>query len=87
MLILTRKSGEKIRVGDAVVVTVLDVKGAQVKLGIEAPRGVTVHRGEVYERIQEENRLAARIEAGDFDVAATLYSVTTDGRETKGESD
>jgi len=87
MLILTRKSGEKIRVGDEVVVAVLEVKGSQVKLGIEAPRGVTVHRGEVYDRIQEENRLAAEVEAGDFDVAAKLYSSTTGGDETKGERD
>ncbi len=87
MLILTRKSGETITVGDEVVVTVLEVKGTQVKLGVEAPKGVTVHRGEVYERIQEENRLAAGVEAGDFDAAARLYSAGTLRDVTGGTND
>ena len=87
MLILTRKSGEKITVGDEVVVTVLEVKGVQVKLGIAAPRGVTIHRSEVYERIQEENRLAAGVEAGDFDAAERLCSVAAIGDQPAGRSD
>lgn len=72
MLILTRKSGEEINIGDDVVVSVLEIKGSQVKLGIEAPRGIAVHRGEIYSRIQEENLLAARVEASDFAAAAQL---------------
>jgi carbon storage regulator len=79
MLVLTRRSGEKITVGDEVVVTVLEVKGSQVKLGVEAPRGVTVHRGEVYDRIQMENELAAGVETEDFDAAARLYRRRNDG--------
>ena len=59
MLVLTRKLGENIRIGDNVKITVLEVRGAQVKLGIEAPPEVIVHREEIYERIQEENRRAA----------------------------
>ncbi len=74
MLILTRKSGEKITVGDDVVVKILEIKGSQVKLGIEAPKGISVHRGEIYERIQKENLLAAGVEAGDFATALELYS-------------
>lgn len=54
MLILTRKAGETIMVGDEVTVTVLGVKGNQVRVGINAPREVTVHREEIYERIQAE---------------------------------
>ena len=52
MLILTRKVGETIRINDDISVTVLGVKGSQVRLGIEAPEGVAVHREEIFERIQ-----------------------------------
>jgi carbon storage regulator len=54
MLILSRKVGETIHVGDSVTVTVLGVARGQVKIGIEAPRDLTVHREEVYKRIQNE---------------------------------
>ena len=59
MLVLSRKLGENIRVGDDIKVIVLDVRGGQVKLGIDAPQSVAVHRQEVYARIQEANRQAA----------------------------
>jgi carbon storage regulator len=54
MLILSRKTGESIHVGDSVTVTVLGVARGQVKLGIDAPKNLTVHREEVYLRIQAE---------------------------------
>ncbi len=54
MLILTRRSGEAVIVGDNVRIAVLDIRGNQVRLGVEAPREVTVHREEVYRRIVEE---------------------------------
>ena len=54
MLVLTRKAGEKIIIGDNVTVTVLGVKGKQVLLGIEAPIEIEVHREEVYQRILKE---------------------------------
>ncbi len=54
MLILTRRTGETLKIGDDVEVTVLGVKGNQVRLGITAPKEVAVHREEVYERIREE---------------------------------
>ena len=60
MLVLTRKLGEMIRIGDQIKVTVLEVRSGQVKLGIDAPTEVKVHREEVYARIQAENRRAGR---------------------------
>jgi carbon storage regulator len=60
MLVLTRKLGENIRIGDSVKITVLEVRSGQVKLGIEAPPEIKVHREEIYARIQEENRRAQR---------------------------
>jgi len=60
MLILTRRIGECITIGDDIRIKLLAINGRQVKLGVEAPRGVVVHREEVYERIVEQNRLAAQ---------------------------
>lgn len=54
MLIMTRRVGEVLNVGDEVTVTVLGVKGNQVRIGVNAPEDVGVHRSEVYERIQRE---------------------------------
>jgi len=56
MLILTRKSGETIRINDDISVTVLSVSGQQVRLGITAPESVEVHREEIYQRIQAEQQ-------------------------------
>ncbi|HVN70666.1 MAG TPA: carbon storage regulator CsrA [Desulfomonilia bacterium] len=61
MLILTRKVGESVAIGDDIQVSVVEIKGNQVKLGIQAPRDVTVHREEIYLKIQEENKRAAQV--------------------------
>jgi len=58
MLILTRRVGETLVVGDDVTVTVLGVKGNQVRLGVNAPKDVSVHREEIYQRIQNEKKSA-----------------------------
>lgn len=60
MLVLSRKRDESIIIGDDVIITVVDIKGEQVKLGVTAPRNVSIHRKEIYESIQQENQAAAR---------------------------
>ncbi|MDR1784911.1 MAG: carbon storage regulator CsrA [Spirochaetaceae bacterium] len=59
MLILTRRLNEKIKIGEDITVTVIELRGDQVKIGIEAPKHVKVFRQEVYNAIQSENRAAA----------------------------
>lgn len=59
MLVLTRRLNQSIKVGDDVEITVIEVRGDQVRLGVSAPRDVAVHRKEVYLQIQQENRAAA----------------------------
>ena len=75
MLVLTRKHGESIRVGDGIVFTILEISGGQIKVGIEAPAQLPVHREEVYRRIQEENRAAAQGE----DAAAAILKIGVPG--------
>lgn len=60
MLVLTRKLGESISIDDDVKIVVLQIKGRQVRLGIEAPRDTKIHREEVYLAIQEQNKAAAQ---------------------------
>ncbi|PTN39084.1 carbon storage regulator CsrA [Desulfonatronum sp. SC1] len=74
MLILTRKAGESLYLGDDIKVTVLKVQGNQVKLGFDIPRDLTVHREEVYLRIKEENLMAAQATEQDFFMATELWS-------------
>jgi len=68
MLILTRKEGESIVIGGSIRITVLDSRGDQVRIGIEAPRNVTVHREEIHEQIMAANQQAAGTDRGDVDL-------------------
>jgi carbon storage regulator len=61
MLILTRRVGETVMIGEEVTITVLGVKGNQVRVGINAPKSVAVHREEIYERIKRENEEVAAV--------------------------
>ncbi|RMF15946.1 MAG: carbon storage regulator [Gammaproteobacteria bacterium] len=67
MLILTRRVGETLMVGDDVTVTVLGVKGNQVRIGVNAPKEVAVHREEIYQRIQRERAMQGGHDAGQED--------------------
>jgi carbon storage regulator len=81
VLILTRKSGERITIGDQIRVTVLEIRGKQVReirgkqvrLGIEAPPDTMVHREEIFQRIQRENRMAARSGARELERLADFW--------------
>lgn len=78
MLILTRKVNESIVIGDAIEVSVVELRGDQVKLGIVAPRDVSVHRKEVFDAIQTENRAAALASTTDLDSLSGLVPPTSD---------
>ncbi len=70
MLILTRKIGECITIGNSIRIYVVDIRGKQVRLGIEAPADAVVHRQEVYQKILEENKSASQIALADIEQIA-----------------
>ena len=70
MLILTRRVGETLMIGDEVTVTVLGVKGNQVRIGVNAPKSVSVHREEIFERIKNERASTQNSFSIDSDLAA-----------------
>jgi carbon storage regulator len=73
LLILTRKSGEGLFIGDEIRVTVLEIRGKQIRLGIEAPQHVVVLREEIYRRVQEQNLQAAGVKEADLKEIATIW--------------
>ena len=84
MLVLTRKLGERIAIGDDISITLLEIKGSQVKLGIEAPKSISVHRQEIYERIREENLRSSEVGISELSKAASLLRIKNP-REHKDE--
>ena len=74
MLVLTRKAGESIVIGSQFRITVLEMQGRQIRLGIEAPSEIPVHRGEVYERIKEENEQAAMAGADELKALSKAWN-------------
>jgi len=73
MLVLTRRLGESINIGDNIKITVVDIDGKQVKIGIEAPREIAVYREEVYERIKQENLRASQASSEELKKVAKLF--------------
>ena len=69
MLVLSRQKDESIMIGDEVEITIVDIRGDKVRLGINAPRSVQVHRKEVYEAIRRENDEASRVQIDDLSAA------------------
>ncbi|MEJ2756528.1 MAG: carbon storage regulator CsrA [Gammaproteobacteria bacterium] len=79
MLILTRRQGETLMIGDEITVTVLSVKGNQVRIGVEAPKHVPVHRKEIWDRIQKEK--------ADGDPSVSGHAQDSVGRESPNDDD
>ncbi|MEN6495690.1 MAG: carbon storage regulator CsrA [Thermoguttaceae bacterium] len=79
MLVLSRQRDESIIIGDNIVVTIVDIRGDKVRLGIEAPGEIPVHRREVYEAIQRENVRASRLEPKDTRDLAKAKPVESGG--------
>ena len=83
MLILTRKLGETIRIADEIKVTFLEIKGKQVRIGIDAPKHIAIHREEVYQMIQKQNILAAEYDSlGDKKLSYILNRLIKEKEKT-----
>jgi carbon storage regulator len=83
MLVITRKLGERITIGDDISITVIEIKGSQVRLGIEAPKTISIHRQEIYERIKAENFNSLQVRSEDLFLASKLLKIKPSNRTSK----
>src|SRR2546427_12949299 len=83
MLVLSRQRDETIMIGDDIEVTVVDIRGDKVRLGINAPREISVHRKEVYDAIRRENRAAAQVKPEDVSGVGKLNPPKAPDKEDK----
>ncbi len=81
MLIITRKLGERIIIGDDITIALLEIKAGQVKLGIKAPKSISIHRQEIYDRIRAENLESSQVNVSDLIEAASILNLNN----TEGE--
>jgi len=79
MLVLSRKKGQSIMIGENIEISIVDIQGDQVRLGINAPRTVTIHRKEVFTEIQKENQEAAMV--GNVDLSKLSLQIKKKGEE------
>ena len=79
MLVLTRKVGDVIAIGDEIKIVVMAIKGKQVRLGVQADRSTVVHREEIYQKIQQEIRAALQSDVNNSKVAGELLRTATEG--------
>jgi len=78
MLVLTRKRGERVLIGDDIIITVIDVRGEGVRIGFEAPKGIPIQRHEVVAAVSEANLAAASTDAKETDLVAGLLKRTAE---------
>ena len=74
MLVLTRKAEEGIIIGDDVKITIIEIKGGSIRIGIDAPRHMKVHRQEVYDKIKQENQEATQWDITDLNALSSMMS-------------
>lgn len=82
MLVLSRKKNQSLRIGEDIVLTIVDIQGDQIRLGIEAPRDIPILRQELYEAVKDSNKQAAQT-LQKMDVAFILNQVQNMGKEIK----
>ena len=86
MLVLSRQRDETIMIGDDIEVTVVDIRGDKVRIGINAPKEISVHRKEVYDAIRRENRAAAQVKPEDVSgISKSGISKAAPGKSPEGE--
>jgi len=82
VLVLTRKVGDVIAIGDNIKIVVMAIKGKQVRLGVQADRNTIVHREEIYQKIQQETRAALQNDMSTARIAGEMFKVSTDANES-----